>query len=235
MSQEKIRAIVKDICDPDIYDFGFAVLRGLLDKDFSGYDFGISLIRKLDDRIIDRLNEGPTKEYFNYYNEINNELDNKVNDIESSLKNSGIDALGITATLTDFELDRNGNNLLRAKVSHKMTATRSGLGWIGKTGLLISSRFGPRARLASVLINEPVEPDHQPIDVSLCGNCNVCVDACPVGASKGLLWNKDMEREEFLDILKCREKCLELSKSRINEDISLCGICLSLCPKGKKS
>ena len=50
-----------------------------------------------------------------------------------------------------------GLNKLKVKIvdiSHKMVATRAGLGWIGKADLFISSRFGPRLRLVSILINK---------------------------------------------------------------------------------
>jgi epoxyqueuosine reductase QueG len=38
-----------------------------------------------------------------------------------------------------------------------MAATRAGIGWIGKKDLLVSEKFGPRNRLASVLTNYPFE------------------------------------------------------------------------------
>ncbi|OFY64528.1 MAG: hypothetical protein A2V64_08625 [Bacteroidetes bacterium RBG_13_43_22] len=43
---------------------------------------------------------------------------------------------------------------LTVDISHKMVATRAGLGWIGKSDLLISREFGPRLRLVSMLLNQ---------------------------------------------------------------------------------
>ena len=31
---------------------------------------------------------------------------------------------------------------------------------------------------------------------------------------------------------KCREKCGELAKERLNVDERICGLCVSVCPKG---
>jgi epoxyqueuosine reductase len=230
MDQEEIRSIVREVCSPGIYDIGFAELDGLIKNEYSGYHYGISLLRKLDNKIMDLLKYGPTFGYYNYYNQINKELDKNVKAIELKLRKKGVDALGIAATSTDYELDNDGNELLHGKISHKMVATRSGLGWIGKTGLLISRKFGPRVRLASILLDQPVKPDFPPVVSSLCGNCNICVNACPAGACKGVLWNVNIKREEFLNADKCKEKCRELSRDRIDQEISLCGICISVCP-----
>ena len=46
--------------------FGFADLRGLIASKFDGFHYGISIGKKLQDEIIDRLENGPTIEYYNY-------------------------------------------------------------------------------------------------------------------------------------------------------------------------
>ncbi len=233
MEQEETRKIVERICAGHPYLAGFAELEGLLNNEYSRYKYGISLARKLDDDIIDAVGAGPTKEYFNLYNEINRELDETTSAIETALRANGIDALGIKATLSDYALDQSGRYSLQSKISHKMIATRSGLGWIGKTGLLVTKKFGPRVRLASVLLTVPVKPDFPPVESSLCGKCDICVKSCPSNAANGLLWNKNVKREDFLDPHVCRDRCRGLSRARINEDVSICGICVSVCPVGK--
>ena len=42
---------------------------------------------------------------------------------------------------------------LLALFPHKLAAVRAGLGWIGKSSLLITRKYGPRVRLSTVLID----------------------------------------------------------------------------------
>ncbi|MDY6966019.1 MAG: hypothetical protein SVM80_08650 [Halobacteriota archaeon] len=96
---------IKQICKSDIYEIGFAFLSGLLDSKWSKYSYGISFIRKLDNDIINEIEDGPTIEYYNHYNEINDELDKKTGEIVSLLKLNGIEAVAIKTTVEDEELD----------------------------------------------------------------------------------------------------------------------------------
>jgi ferredoxin len=36
------------------------------------------------------------------------------------------------------------------------------------------------------------------------------------------------------DAEKCRKKCRELSKINFGKEMSICGVCISVCPIGKK-
>ncbi len=65
-----------------------------------------------------------------------------------------------------------------------MTATRSGVGWIGKSGNLITEAFGPEVRLGTILTSMPLVPD-RPIEESKCGDCAECVKRCPAYALAG--------------------------------------------------
>lgn len=123
---------------------------------------------------------------------------------------------------------------LSADFSHKMAATRAGLGWIGKTDLFISERFGPRLRLATVLTDSPLAASAVPVTESKCGNCTVCVDACPAGAANGRSWDVHTSRDDFYNAFLCRETCRAVTKKRVGVDASLCGICVSVCPVGKR-
>jgi epoxyqueuosine reductase QueG len=144
-----------------------------------------------------------------------------------------ISTISIEPTFSDDELDDEYYKTLRADVSHKMVATRAGLGWIGKTDLFISKKFGPRLRLATILTDYPLDCVNVPIDESRCGKCTLCVDKCPAQAANGIPWNIHVAREEFYNPFKCREKCLELSWQNMKQHISICGICVSVCPLGK--
>ena len=63
-----LRNLLKQHLAPaDNYIWGMADLTGLLDPKFEKYRLGISFGRKLDDRILDALKDGPTLEYLMHY------------------------------------------------------------------------------------------------------------------------------------------------------------------------
>jgi len=69
----------------------------------------------------------------------------------------------------------------------KEVATAAGLGTIGKNALFYSRRFGFNCKLNVVFLNAPVDRyDATPTDDTWklpdCTTCNLCVEACPVGA-----------------------------------------------------
>jgi epoxyqueuosine reductase QueG len=222
------------LCPEETYEIGAASLEGLLPPDLARFRYGLALARKLDDCIIDRITEGPTGDYADLYAAVNSELNDKVSLIAAMLTAHGIESLAVPATVDDSELDDSYFETLRYKISHKMTATRAGLGWIGKTDLLITHRFGPRVRLATVLTSEPVYAPGEPIAESQCGACLVCVNACPASAATGLAWAAGIDRDRFYNAYICRDYCRMISKERLDTVISLCGLCIAVCPKGRE-
>jgi ferredoxin len=69
----------------------------------------------------------------------------------------------------------------------KEVATAAGLGTIGKNALFYSRRFGFNCKLDVIFVNAPVDRyDTTPSDsnwkLADCTTCNLCVEACPVGA-----------------------------------------------------
>jgi epoxyqueuosine reductase len=215
--------------------WGFADLTGLLHPRFRGFDYGIVVGKKLDDGIIDSVIDGPTMPYYDHYVETNNYLAGLMEEIASDLKALGINSLAMNPTTSDVYRAADYDLTLRHHFSHKMVATRAGLGWIGKTDLFISKEFGPRLRLASVLVDYPLKPSNPPIDRSRCGKCRLCVDACPAKAATGQLWNIHVDRDVFLSIRKCKETANRLTLERIGKDARICGICVSICPVGQAS
>jgi epoxyqueuosine reductase QueG len=224
----------KHILPVENYIFGFADLTGLLQNKFIGFNYGISIGRKLDFRIVDQVMNGPTQEYYSHYRQINEELSSLTSRISEDLNKNDIETRNIDPTVSTSDLDSIYFDTLRTDLSHKMVATRAGLGWIGKTDLFISKEFGPRLRLVSILLKTPVESKSSPIDTSRCGNCNICVDICPAKAASGKLWDITTEREEFFDPFKCRNQCAEFGWTRLGIDARICGICVAVCPVGQR-
>jgi epoxyqueuosine reductase QueG len=228
----ELKEKISQICPTDLYEVGYASLAGLLDSAYADYPYGISLARKLDDSIIDQIKSGPTENYYNHYIQINHELNSKTKEIVEFLTSMNIEAFAIQATVEKSDLDESFQKTLRYSFSHKMAATRAGIGWIGKTSLLITERFGPRVRLASILTKEAVAEAGTPVDEGRCGKCDMCVYECPVRAATGQVWSVGIDRNKFFDAFKCRDFCREISEKNIQKKISLCGICISVCPQG---
>lgn len=229
-----ITDVIKDsLLPPEEYIFGIADLRGLLDKKYDKYPYGISIGKRLNDKIINDIMNGPTLEYYHHYKHTNLELSAVAHRLKSELHKMKIEAMVIEPTV-DTESKEFDHYLttLTVDVSHKMVATRAGLGWIGKTDLLVSKAFGPRLRLVSVLINSYPDHDSRPVEKSRCGNCSICVEKCPAGAANGKLWNIHVHRNTFFDAHKCRETCGELAMKRLNVNVRICGLCVAVCPLG---
>ncbi|NQV03570.1 MAG: epoxyqueuosine reductase [Bacteroidia bacterium] len=224
---------MKRLLPADDFIFGFADLTGLIDDQFGAFSYGISIGKHLDPLIVDQVVHGPTLEYFSHYRVMNEELSCISHRISQELNKAGIQTLTISPSVTTDELNTTYNSDLRTELSHKMVATQAGLGWIGKTALFISTKFGPRLRLVTILTSSPLPLTEKPVISSLCGTCNLCVAACPADAANGQLWNTTIDRDEFFDAQKCRQQCKEFG-DQFNQDIRICGICVATCPIGIK-
>lgn len=121
-------------------------------------------------------------------------------------------------------------------VSQKIAAHLSGLGWIGKNCLLVSPRFGPRLRLATIL-TDALLPAGEPAP-DRCGTCRECVDICPAGAIQGRPFSPEEPREARFDAPSCAAYCEgEWGRLGVKDRTApghVCGLCLWVCPYGRK-
>jgi len=224
--------IINILPNSEKYVIGFADMGDLI-RDHYPYRYAVVIGKKLDYSIINEIEDGPTMPYFELYQATNDELNLITAQISRYLLQNGIVCVQIKATTQESDIPEGYAKTLRMNFSHKMAATRAGLGWIGKMDLLVSEKFGPRIRLATVLTNHRFENLGIPITESRCGKCNICVEACPSQAATGKLWNIHVDRDEYYDAFKCRDMCRKLSLTRLDKKISLCGICICVCPQGK--
>lgn len=68
-------------------------------------------------------------------------------------------------------------------LSDRAVAERAGIGWSGKNCSVISPELGSWLYLGEMITNLPLPPD-KPLEDG-CGDCTICIDACPTGALVG--------------------------------------------------
>ena len=177
-----------------------------------GLDKAISMVFHLSDRVLEDVVSGPTRLYFFHYQRVNVLLDELALKVTNFIQNQGRNALPIPASqIIDWQ-----NQL--AHVSHKHVAQKAGIGWIGRNNLLVTSQFGSRQRLVTVLTDLPLKAD-EPMDRG-CRECRACISSCPSQSIK--------ERPEEFDHVGCYHQIKALVKaSGISQNI--CGLCVKAC------
>jgi epoxyqueuosine reductase QueG len=113
----------------------------------------------------------------------------------------------------------------------KEAARRAGIGWIGKSNLLITKEFGPQINMIAIFLDAPL-PEGEPVERSQCGNCRNCVENCPLHVIQGKLWTKGIPREEQVDFAACSQTRLK-TYEHLGRKIT-CAKCVISCPHGWK-
>jgi len=189
-----------------------------------GLPVGICVAVKYPDEVIRGIAELPTLPYSEWYDRLNKKLDMLVTLGAEALRMFGYNA--VAQTRAQVGSGDTGNNTV---LPHKTVATRAGLGWIGKSALLVTRKYGSMIRISSILTDAPLKTA-KPINKSKCGDCMICTDACPGGAVSGKIWNVGMYRDEFFDADKCRDTARQRAKKGAGIDYPICGKCIEVCP-----
>ena len=208
-------------------EVGYADITGFSPK--KGLDNGVVFYITYPKEIIRNMQNAPTQEYVDELVSLNTRLDELGMKCEEFLIDNGYDAYAQTKKRlgTDFG-ENNGFEL-----PHKTIATRAGLGWIGKSALFTTTKFGSALRLSSVLTNAPLDLG-KPILKSKCGKCMECMNACPGGAISGKEWNYKLKRNDFYDDKKCEKYALTVSYENLGKEDTVCGKCIYACPHTQK-
>jgi epoxyqueuosine reductase QueG len=191
---------------------------------FDGYKRGIVIGVKLSDSVFDGLPE-TRPIYAKQYEVANDKLDQIAFELARFIENRGFKAIPIPASKIVSGLD------WRSFISHKAIARAAGVGWIGKSLLLVTEEYGPRIRLASILTDMPLEAG-KPVKRK-CGVCRECIDSCIVGALHDTDFEDYPVREEVFDIERCAGRLQEFADDP-NIGYMVCGICIKVCPWGKR-
>jgi ferredoxin len=127
--------------------------------------FALALTVEMDKTMVDRAPHGPTA-------------------MESAQQylNSGAIAVQLAEFIRHLGYSARAHIDGSYRVVCPLVARDAGLGEIGRMGLLMTPKLGPRVRLAVVTSNIPLVTDQRVRDVTMidfCERCLKCADACP--------------------------------------------------------
>lgn len=112
----------------------------------------------------------------------------------------------------------------------RAVAQRAGLGWYGKNTNILTKKWGSWLFLAEIVTNLPLSAD-SPIKAS-CGNCELCLHACPIQALPNPYELDNTRCISFLTIELRGSIPLEL-RPLMGNLIFGCDICQQVCPVNK--
>ena len=107
-----------------------------------------------------------------------------------------------------------------------LVARDAGLGEIGRMGIMMSTKTGPRCRLSVVTTNAPLEPVPAKIDSNIlyfCEICKKCVDCCPTQSISDKPYNHTPEAVGWkINSDKCYSYWMKVGTD--------CARCMAVCP-----
>ncbi|MFC1895710.1 4Fe-4S double cluster binding domain-containing protein [Thermodesulfobacteriota bacterium] len=234
--QKEIQEIVKG-CGIDLFGIAdlspaLAQLVGQGGAIFQKYPRAVSLGCRLAGEVVDAIEDhGNRALVMNYihhiYSVVNQRLDQAALSVAGLLMQRGYLAFPVPASqVLSYET-------YTGLAPHKTAAHLSGLGWIGRSALLITREYGPRVRFATVCTDAPLSAG-TPVK-NRCGSCRLCVDACPAGAITGETFSEEMPRDHIYDAKICNAYMKERRLSLLGKHVfgGNCGLCVQSCHFGK--
>ncbi len=140
--------------------------------------------------------------------------------------NAGVIAIQATEFIRKLGYEARAHIDGNYRVVCPLVARDAGLGTIGRMGLLMTPRLGPRVRIAVVTTNLPLIPDPPFEDFTVhtfCLRCKKCADVCP---SRAISFDPPTEINGVKRWQISQEKCFTYWTVCGTD----CGRCVSVCP-----
>ncbi|UJF32811.1 tRNA epoxyqueuosine(34) reductase QueG [Paenibacillus hexagrammi] len=111
----------------------------------------------------------------------------------------------------------------------RAVAERAGIGWSGKNCAVITPEWGSWVYLGEIITNIPFPSDTSIMDE--CGDCTICIDACPTGA---LVGPGQLNSSRCISFITQTKGYVEDEfKLKIGNRLYGCDTCQVVCPKNK--
>ena len=111
----------------------------------------------------------------------------------------------------------------------KPIAQRAGVGWYGKHGVIITEEYGSWVVLGEIITELELETD-DPLQKN-CGDCRICMDACP---TKAIVSPYVIDRTKCLQYISERLMNMPLAFREVwGDNLYGCTRCQDVCPKNK--
>lgn len=119
-----------------------------------------------------------------------------------------------------------------APLFERRWAERAGLGWIGKSGLLINPRLGSYTLIGEIVSTLPL--DYDTPHPNRCGTCTKCIDACPTHAltAAGTI---DARRCISYLTIENRTELTDEQVAQCGNRLFGCDACLDACPWNRRA
>lgn len=117
-----------------------------------------------------------------------------------------------------------GGHPMGGQALYPLMGEKAGMGYHGRHGMLITSRFGPRQRLAAIYCNIKNLPSVQKADnkeiADFCKRCGRCIATCPVKA----IYEKPIRHESGIITHIDADKCFDYFSNNYS-----CSVCVKEC------
>lgn len=120
----------------------------------------------------------------------------------------------------------------RSPFSDRDLAVKAGLGVIGKNSFLMNQSFGTATFVGYVLTDLEFEGYDEPLQVDLCGDCKLCIKACP---NHAILPERQIDAPHCISYLTQAKVIDEDLKATMNKALYGCDICQLSCPYNQQT